>query len=128
MKTIKFIGYLFYRYYSTGATKDIPYFSTLCALVMLVGLHVFQLLLIFSKFHWLDFINSNESRAKKFLLIGMCLIPLFVIASVLFKKSDVKELNYDENKIKQGYTFLIIYIIMSMALLILLGLYRQGKL
>ena len=48
MKTIKFTAYLFYKYYSTGGTKSIPYFSTLCALAMIVILHVFQILVIFN--------------------------------------------------------------------------------
>jgi hypothetical protein len=31
MRTIKFITYLFYKYYSTGSTKRIPYLSSIPA-------------------------------------------------------------------------------------------------
>ena len=78
MKTLKFVAYLFYRHYSTGATKDIPYFSTLCALVMLFGLHMFQILVITDQMGMLP-IKSTNTRAANFFLIALFLVPVFFI-------------------------------------------------
>jgi hypothetical protein len=126
MKTMRFIAYLFYRYYSTGPTKDIPYFSTLCALVMLIGLHVFQILVLFNKVSFLP-VSSKNTRAENFLIIALCLLPIFLITAAIVKKSDLQEMTYEEAKVKRGYMFLILYIVLSIALLLLLILYRKGR-
>ncbi|MDO6430217.1 hypothetical protein Q4E93_06460 [Flavitalea sp. BT771] len=117
MKTIRFIAYLFYRYYSSGATKDIPYFSTLCALVMLIGLHIFQILVLFDKASLLPTSNEN-TRAVNFLIIALCLLPIFFLASRLIKKSDLHEMHYEESRIKKGNRLLILYIVASIVLLL----------
>jgi len=126
MKTMRFIAYLFYRYYSTGPTKDIPYFSTLCALVMLIGLHVFQVLVLFNKVTLLP-VSSKNPRAENFLIMALCLLPIFLITAAIIKKSDLQEMTYEEAKVKRGYMFLILYIILSIALLLLLIFYRKGR-
>jgi len=126
MKTMRFIAYLFYRYYSTGPTKDIPYFSTLCALVMLIGLHVFQILVLFNKVSFLP-VSSKNTRAENFLIIALCLLPIFLITAAIVKKSDLQEMTYEEAKVKRGYMFLILYIVLSIALLLLLIFYRKGR-
>lgn len=127
MKTIKFIAYLFYRYYSTGATKDIPYVSTLCALVMLLGLHIFQVLVLLNKVNLLP-TSTENTRALNFLIIALCLVPIFLLMAFVVRKSDLQELRYEENRIKKGNLFLIIYIIASIALLLCLILAKKGRL
>lgn len=125
MRTIKFIAYLFYRYYSTGATKDIPYFSTLCAMVMLFGLHVFQILILVNKNGLLP---TNNNRFENFIKIIVYLIPVFLLFTYVIKRSDLQEMNYDEGKIKKGNIVLIVYILASIALLVVLMLIKTDKL
>ena len=127
MKTVRFIAYLFYRYYSNGATKDIPYISTLCALVMLLGLHIFQFVVLFDKVDILPFSYQNN-RAEKFFVTALCLAPVFVIVALLIKKTDIEAMHFEENKIRNGNIALVIYIITSVALLLFLILYKKGKL
>jgi hypothetical protein len=119
MKTLKFVAYLFYRYYSTGATKDIPYFSTLCALVMLFGLHMFQILVVIDQMGMLP-TKSTNTRGANFFLIALFLIPIFLLMALLVKREDLKQIYYEEKKIKRGYLFLILYTVLSIALLITL--------
>jgi hypothetical protein len=119
MKTLKFVAYLFYRYYSTGATKDIPYFSTLCALVMLFGLHMFQILVITDQMGMLA-TKSTNTRAANFFLITLFLVPVFLLMALLVKREDLKKICYEEKEIKRGYLFLILYTVLSIALLITL--------
>lgn len=127
MKTIRFVAYLFYRYYSTGATKDIPYVSTLCAMVMLLGLHIFQLIVLFGL---VDFVPAKvtNSRGKNFAIIALCLIPIFLILSLLIKKTDLKGMHYDAQKVKQGNLNLIIYIALSILLIPLIVFLKNGHL
>jgi len=127
MKTFRFIAFLFYRYYSTGPTKDIPYASTLCALVMLIGLHIFQLLVLLNKVDLLPIRESN-TRVENFLVMALCVAPLFLLVTFLIRKSDLKEMNHDEGKIRTGNKFLILYIIASIMLLLILILLRKGNL
>jgi len=127
MKTVKFIAYLFYRYYSTGTTRQIAYFSTLCALVMLMYIHLAQVLIILNG---MDLIPTDGSQAKigNWVKMAVFLIPFFLLFFFLIKENALKEVSYNKQKIKQGYIFLIVYIVVSFTVMILLALYKKGKL
>jgi hypothetical protein len=126
MKTVKFVAYLFYRYYSTGATKDIPYASALCALVLLFYIHLVQLLLVLNLINLIP-INDSDTRIEKFFKIAFFLLPLFLFFIIAIRKKELESLQYDEQKIKTGYVYLIIYIILSFSFMIFLALLRAGK-
>lgn len=127
MRTIRFAAYLFYRYYSTGPTKDIPYASVLCALAMLLGLHIFQFLVLFDKINWLP-TSTKNTRLDNFLLMAVCIAPIFLLMALLIRKSDLQKMNYEDNQIKRGNILLIGYIVGSIALLIFIILLKKGKL
>jgi hypothetical protein len=127
MKTIKFTAFLFYRYYSTGTTKDIPYASMLCAMVMLVGLHIFQIIILFDLKNILP-ISIENPREMNFLIIMLCLVPIFLFFLILIKKSDLKKLHYDSRKIKRGNNLLVVYIVASILLIPLIALIKNGHL
>ena len=127
MKTIKFIAFLFYRYYSTGPTKDIPYFSTLCALVMISVIHLFQILILFDAMYLVP-TDGSQRKIENFLIMGLFLIPFFLLFRLLIKETELKEMVYEKEKIRRGYIGLIFYISISFVLLILLILYKKGKL
>src|SRR5579863_3065630 len=127
MKTIKFVAYLFYRYYSSGSIKDIPFLSTLCALVMLIGLHLFQIAVFFDNTNWLPFINI-DNRGQRFFSIAIFLIPIFLVVAFFIRKAELKTMFFEESRIKRGNIFVVIYIIASMVLLLLLIISKRGKL
>lgn len=126
MKILKFVSFLFYKYYSVGPTSRIPYFSTLCALVLLFYIHLVQILILIDG---MDLIPTDGSQAKagNFLKLGLFMAPFFLLFGLLIKESELKKLKYSEQKIKKGYIFLIIYIIFSFAVMILLALYKKRK-
>jgi len=130
MKTFKFISYLFYRYYSTGGTKDIPYFSTLCALVGIAMLHILQILAIFNGMDLLPASGAAPGTARliKYFEWALLTAPLFLLFFLLIKKDELQSMHYDESKIKRGYIYLIIYIVLSFAFLMFLALLKKGKL
>ncbi len=123
MKTIKFTAFLFYRYYSTGATKAVPYFSTLCALVMMTNLHLFQLAIMLHQVDNLIPVKSNDPKWQKYLVISFVLLPFFLLFSLIIKPRDLKQLTYSAGQIKKGNVTLVVYLILSMILLIILILF-----
>lgn len=119
MKTIRFVGYLFYRYYSKGSLSNIPYFSTLCALSILVYIHLVELLILFNMMHIIP-TNGKQNNIGNFFKMGLFLAPLFFLLAIIVKKSDILNMSYPDSMIKRGNKYLVIYICASYALLIFL--------
>jgi len=117
MKTFRFVFFLFYRYYSNGGTKAIPYFSTLCAISLLFFIHVMKLLIIFDVMDYFP-INGNESRILRYGKIAVLSIPVFLIISFLVRPKEVRNMSYDEAKIKKGNIFLLLYALATVLLLL----------
>ena len=108
--------YLFYRYYSTGGTRRIPYFSALCAIVALIYIHVFQLLIVFNAVDLLP-INSGDTRITKYGKFALLLLPIFLIFALLVKEKDLRTASYDLKKIKKANVYLVLYVIGAVVLL-----------
>lgn len=121
MRTLKFIMYLFYRYYLTGPTRNIPYFKALGAVVFLIYLHIFQILIVFNLVETAIAINKNDLQITKYWKIAIFLLPIFLIVYSLIKPKDLRNLKYEDNKIRRGNIYLIIYSISSFILLFILA-------
>ena len=118
MNYFRFTCYLFYKYYSTGPTQDIPYFSTVCAIVTIIVLHLMQILtLVYIFFHVDLFLPSNaNSRVKHYLIIMVVTLPIFLIVHAILRKCKFREMHYDQRQIRRGNINLVIYIVLSVAL------------
>jgi hypothetical protein len=127
MKTIKFVAYLFYRYYSTtkGFAKDIPYAATLGVLVLLSYLHIFQILALLNKTNLIP-TNGSQLKAANYLIMGLFMLPILIFFLIVIKKKELQNLRYDSKKIKRGYIYLIVYIILSFSFLMTLALIRRS--
>jgi hypothetical protein len=125
MKTIKFVAYLFYRYYATtrGFARDIPYVATLGALVLLAYLHICQILVLLDR---TDIIPTDGSQFKfsNYIKMGLFLLPIFIAIFPFVKKRELQELKYSDQKIKRGYIYLIGYIVLSFSILMVLAVLR----
>ncbi|MBN8687579.1 MAG: hypothetical protein J0M10_11180 [Chitinophagales bacterium] len=128
MKVIKFVAFLFYRYYSTGGTRRIPYFSTLCALAMMLYIHLFQILILINRVDDIIPGGGNETRPVKYLKMGLFFIPIFLLLANVIRKKELEQMSYDKVVVRKGYLSLVGYLILSFAVLILLILYKKGKL
>lgn len=124
MKTIKFVGYLFYRYYSKGPRANIPYFSTICAMTLLGYIHFFQLLILINKTDLIP-TSSEDNKLTKRIIIFFVLLPIYFLMTRLFRKSDIEPLkekyDYNSDKIFSGRVWLIIYIILSFSMIFILA-------
>ncbi|MCE3282060.1 MAG: hypothetical protein K0Q66_797 [Chitinophagaceae bacterium] len=126
MKTIKFAAFLFYRYYSTGITKDIPYISTICALAMLTFMHLLQLLLVTSLYDIIMPSTANDPRIIGFLKMLIVAIPIFLFLCLLIREEELKRLKYTKEQRKKGYFVLIAYIIFTIVTLVLIAEITRG--
>ena len=125
MKTLRFVMYLFYRYYSKAGTRRIPYFSALGAVVFLIYIHIFQVLIIFDQVSLLP-LDGNDAPIMRYGKLALVFLPIFVLIALLVKPSDLKSLNYDKNKVRLGGIRLIVYIAVNVVLLfVLMGIFRK---
>ena len=120
MKTIKFVGYLFYRYYSKGDWHDIPYFTAVCSMTLLGYIHLMQAAVLFN-FDPVPTDLSNNIWIKR-LIVCLVMLPIFFVVSQLFKRKDLEHLKTkydgDPKKVSKGNHWLIAYIIISFALFV----------
>lgn len=119
MRILKFIMYLFLRYYSKGATKGIAYLSALCAVVLLIYIHFFQILIILDSVTLLP-ISSNDLRIEKYIKIALFFLPVFLLVRLLVKPAELERMQYTNEKLKRGGILLISYIFLSIVLLFVL--------
>ena len=118
MKTIKFTGYLFYRYYLKGPRASIPYFSTLCSMTLLGFMNLLLILILLDKVDLIP-INLSDGKGTKQIVIFWVMLPIYLAMTFLIRKKDlvaVKE-EYDNNwdKVFKGNVWLVLYIIASFA-------------
>lgn len=121
MNTLRFVMYILYRYYSKGGTRDVPYFSALCAVVLLIYIHIFQILIILNKVDAVLPIREGDDRVLKYFKLGLFLLPVFLIVYLLVRPRDLENVSFDEAKVKRGGIYLIIYSIISFILLLVLA-------
>jgi hypothetical protein len=113
--------FLFYRYYSNGGTYRIPYFSALCATVFLIYIHIFQVLIIFDTVELLP-MHQGDSKILKYGKLALFLLPIFIIVWLLVPERDLRNAGYSDEKVRNGGRNLVIYIVLSIALLFSLAL------
>ena len=92
---------------------------------MIFGIHLFQVLILFNVMDFVPF-DGNKNKIGNFFKMALFISPFFLLFSLLIKESDLKKLHFEENKINKGYIWLIVYIVISFALLVLLILYKRG--
>lgn len=115
---MKYIIYLFYRYYDKGDTIRIPYESSISALLLLIFINMFTvLILFFPSFSRMVF--SNHSRVESYIysLIGVSIG--YLIISKLYPKHEVLEMNNTSKNVKLHGWILFFYIFFSFVFLMI---------
>lgn len=129
MKTVRFIGYLFHRYYSQPPSASSPYFKTICSMSLLVFMHLIQVLILFKKTDLIP-INSSDDKLTKRIIIFFLLVPIYFLITKTFKKSDIKPLkekyDYNWDKVFSGKVWLLVYIFLSMTSIGILAFWKKG--
>jgi len=120
MKLLRFVMFLFYRYYSTGGTRRIQYFSSISAVGFLIYLHILQLLIIIDKLNWFP-MEESDTKLVKYGKMAFFFLPIFIIIALLVKEKDLRDAEYDEDKIRTGGRWLVVYIVFSFVLTFVLA-------
>ncbi len=129
MKTIKFAAFLFYRYYSGGRRPDsAPFFSTMLSMTLLGFMHLIQVLIIFDKMDLIS-ISPTDSKGTKRFIIFLVMLPIYLLLNLLIKKKDLEEVKerneYNWDKVFNGNVWLIVYMILSFALIFVLAVWLK---
>src|SRR5688500_18447309 len=109
MKLLKRVMYVFYRYYSKGGTRTIPYASALFATVLLIFIHIFQILIIFDKVDTVLPGNQNEFKIIRYLKMAIFLLPIGLFVGFAAKKRDIENMEYEEGLTKKWGRYLVLY-------------------
>lgn len=116
---MKYIIYLFYRYYNKGSTIRIPYESSIFALLLLFFMNIFTFfILLFPSFSRMIFSNHSKVELYIFSLIGVFLG--YFMFNRLFPKKEILEINEISKNTKLHSWFLFFYVIFSFIILMIL--------
>ena len=120
-KLVRRVIYLFYRYYSVGGKKRIPFQSSLFFVTFLIGIHILQIkLLIFGK----GGIIPGENKLERLMWSFLFLLPIYMVLRYFFKEEDIKTMTHNSD-VKRQYIFLWGYVIFTFILLTVLILWRS---
>ena len=127
MKFLKFVAYLFYDYYySTGPRANIKYFATIGVMTLLSYLNLFAILILFNIVD--DVMPSKGySRGMGYVQTFFYMFPIWLMFRILIKEKELENSNYDVDKVSVGKVWLMLYYLTSVAVVILLILWRKGK-
>ncbi len=115
MKTVQFTMFLFYRYYKSGRWESVPYFHTLCSMSLLLFLHIAALLCFLDKGDLLFGKDKNIFILKILTLFALSFVAFWKLAN----EKDLEAAEYNEVTIRKGNRLLVLYLILSFAVLVL---------
>ena len=122
MKTLRFIVYLFYRYYSQPDSRTLPYFGAISAVTFAVNIHILQLLMIFDKIDVMPFADRNQPKIVRYGEFILIFLFVWVLVSLLARRTDMERIQsqYKESKIKRSANYLAVYYIANILLTVIL--------
>ena len=129
MKPIKFVAFLFYRYYSGGRRPDsVPYFRTICSMSLLAFIHVLQILIILDKVNFIP-LYSTDGKGTKTSFIILVMLPIYFTMTQLIKKKELEKMkdqySYNWDKVFNWNVWLIVYMILSFSLIFILAFWSK---
>lgn len=116
---MKYVVFLFYRYYNKGATIRIPYESAILAILSLGFMNIMSLLMLFAP-ELSDTLFKNHTRTELYIYSGIGVIIGYFITSKLIPKKDILDFKNVPNNIRLHSWLLFFYIIISFLILIFL--------
>lgn len=122
---MKYIFFLFYRYYSTGATKDITYSKSIFAFLGTVLLTIVNILLVVIPDQFAQWnINYLENPKPARFAVGLVMAGiLYAIFHFAVPEKKIKAVKESPNITRDGW-ILVGYIVFSLGLFVLLTLSR----
>ena len=97
MKSLRYITYLFYSYYSKGARRNVAYLSSILGVTFLFYITIMLVVTYFKLDDYIP-INLDESKGTRYLKLALFMSPIFFLLYF-----SVKEKKMEELKDKLGY-------------------------
>ncbi|PZR23169.1 MAG: hypothetical protein DI539_03510 [Flavobacterium psychrophilum] len=86
-----------YKYFSTGASKDIAYEKTISVFLVLIFINIFTILIEFDLLNYVDFYEKNN-RSIRYAIIGIgYFLPGYYIVSRFIRKKDLENVDAQIN-------------------------------
>lgn len=126
MRFIRFITFIFYRYYSSGATQNVAYIKTVSSLVFFIYIHIFILLILVDRTDLLP-TTSTDTKGSQYLKIALYTLPAFLFFFLFVKEKHLQVAEYEVRKVKRAATVLLVYLIAIVTLMITLLLMLYAK-
>jgi len=124
LRLIKIL-HLFYKYYSSGSTKDIAYLSSLLALILMFYLNFASILVVTGiEKEYLAF-PANTPRWKQYSVISLLLFLIVSVLSKIFKEEEVKSIEMNPNSIRNGQFILLIYLVLSIVIFFVTVMFKK---
>ncbi|RYY35387.1 MAG: hypothetical protein EOP46_10220 [Sphingobacteriaceae bacterium] len=122
---MKYIIYLFYKYYNKGSGANFAYESALFAVTFLIFLNLLALINLFDM-NYLLLGLEGRSRGGLYLIFGaFYILPMYLILFFIYKKETVVNTNYDPSKEQVHGWLLFAYCIFSIIALVFAIQYRR---
>jgi hypothetical protein len=122
-KVFQNVIHLLYRHYNGGGTKSIAYESAISSVAFMILIHLLQIKVLI----WGGGVTVGSNRLLRFLSISIYFIPVYFLLSWLFTRQNTLEYQYS-GSLRKGYLYLVLYLIISFALLTFIILYKKNKL
>lgn len=115
IKLIRFVLFLFYKYYSVGPKAEIAFFSAVTSFLCILFLNVTTILgLLGVGLHQIMPFKLTDATWKRYLNIAIFIsIPSYLIMYMFFKKKEIVNLKFDHAVIDLGNILLVVYVIAS---------------
>jgi hypothetical protein len=130
MKSLRYITYLFYSYYSKGARQNVAYLSSILGVTFLIYITIMLILVCFKLDNYIP-IGLNDSKGLKYLKLTLFMSPAF-----FFLYFGIKEKKLEELKDKLGYehydkefnhrVLLFVYLTLAFVALMALAFLRKS--
>ncbi|MGZ5222262.1 MAG: hypothetical protein ACXWC7_19400, partial [Chitinophagaceae bacterium] len=104
MKLLRFVAYLFFRYYSEGKhaeTEGMALFRAKGSMTLFLFLNFLTILVLFDNVGILP--DSKGSKTERRLIMGLILLPFYLILTVLVRMKHVKQLRESMNMIRTEF-------------------------
>ena len=125
----KVFDYLYYKLYRAtlvGSLKDIAEFAAMIYFSGLIGINVFVLLLFVRKIGWLP-LRLLNSRQVIILMICLFILNYFLfLYDERYKQIITRYKQESETQRKKGNMVVWLYVVISIALIFVVALYKPG--
>jgi hypothetical protein len=113
---MKYIVYLFYRYYNKGATIRIPYESAMIAILLLLLINMLSLMLLLIP-DTTKILVGNHTKAESYLYSAIIVAIGYFLLSKLVPKNELLQFKSIPKNVKLHGWILCLYVISSVIFL-----------